>query len=164
MLEDLNPNILLKPRLLPDPLQLEPSIRSNSDRSSFCSSNSFLHCLVELLGIEHQHVHGLLILLGVHVDPHHGCLDCGQNSKLCSQSWDLFTDLKEFFLVQFLEIMFLLTCKRFVLIFLSVQCLASSLARSVILSEASARALAQAISSLLVPFPPLISSDRCAIK
>ena len=43
-------------------------------------------------------------------------------------------------------------------IFLSVQCLASSLARSVILSLASANAFAHAISSLFVPFPPRISS------
>ena len=43
-------------------------------------------------------------------------------------------------------------------IFLSVQCLANSLASSVILSLASANALAHAISSRFVPFPPRISS------
>ena len=50
------------------------------------------------------------------------------------------------------------TWSRLVRIFLSVQCLANSLASSVILSLASANALAHAISSRFVPFPPRISS------
>ena len=56
------------------------------------------------------------------------------------------------------------TCSRFVLIFLSVQCLAYSLASSVIRSDTSASPLEQAISSFLVPLPELTKSDRCASR
>ncbi len=57
------------------------------------------------------------------------------------------------------------TWRRLVRIFLSVQCLASSLDSSVILSETSARPRAQARSSFFVPPDPgRTSSERWAIR
>ena len=60
--------------------------------------------------------------------------------------------------------LFLSTCKRLVLIRLSVHCLATSLANRVTSSEALAMSLAHWISARLVPLPPLTSRDISAIN
>ena len=65
----------------------------DSDGSCLRCPDSLLDGLVEFLGIEDEHVHGLLVLLGVHVDPHHGGLDGGQHPQLGAQGGDLLTHL-----------------------------------------------------------------------
>ena len=49
--------------------------------------------LVEFLCVEDEHVHGLLVLLAVHVLAHHGGLHRRQHAQLGTQGRDLLTHL-----------------------------------------------------------------------
>ena len=84
----------MEPGLLPHPLQLEARVRPHPDGGRLRRPHRLLHRLVELLGVEDEHVHGLLVLFGVHVLAHHGGFHRGEDAQLCSQGGDLLANLE----------------------------------------------------------------------
>ena len=154
----------------PLPLQLESRVGAHADGGGLGGADGLPYGLVQLLRVEHQHVHGLDVLLRLHVLAHHRRLDRGQDAELGAQRRDLFANLERkgkvfpFAASKKERHVRALTVKRLVLIFLSVQCLPYSLASSVMRSETSANPLAQASSSLLVPRPGWTSSERWAMR
>ena len=127
----------MEPRLFANPFQLKTGVTPEPDKQRFSCNvrrkvtqpdsdgsrlsrpHRLLHSVVQLLSVEHQHVHRLLvveypsneanfcyvmwtrvktcknlILLAVHVLAHHCRLHCWQNSQLSSQGRNFLTHLK----------------------------------------------------------------------
>ena len=82
-----------EPGLFPDPLELEPGVAPDPDGGRLGGAHRLLDGLVELLGVEDQHVHGFLVLLSVHVLAHHGGFHRREDAQLCSQGGDLLANL-----------------------------------------------------------------------
>ena len=89
---------MVEPGGLPDPLQLEPGVGPHPDGRGLGSPDGLLDGFVQLLRVEDEHVHGFLVLLGVHVLAHHGGFDRGKDTELGAQGGDLLTNLKKSFL------------------------------------------------------------------
>lgn len=115
----------------------------------------------------------LLWLLFTNVCPsQHSGFDSREDLQLSTDGRDSFTDLWQE--EQMLDVsrwrqsalvsMQILTCSRFVLMRLSVHCLATSFASLVTSSEALAMSLAHWISARLFPLPPRTSRDISAIS
>ena len=85
----------MEPGLLPHPLQLEARVRPHPDGGRLRRPHRLLHRLVELLGVEDEHVHGLGVLLGVDGGRHHGGLHRGHHPQLRAKGRDLLTNLTQ---------------------------------------------------------------------
>ena len=83
----------MEPGLFPHPAQLEPGIRPDPDGRSLGGPHRLLDSLVELLGVEHEHVHGVGVLLRVDGVGHHGRLHGGHHPQLCPEGWNFLANL-----------------------------------------------------------------------